>query len=226
MGFFKISKFLLILLLSLFIFTVAIDFASFDDSFYKNEFEKYGTEKNVQNASFLHKSVIDFVSGKSNALPSDFNERERQHLLDVRKLAYLLSAGIVFSIAAFSFFAYRSLRPLKRLDEKMRFIGKILLYSGLLSILISGILFLLINSDFSPFFESFHRLFFEKGTYVFDPREEIIVRLYPEGLFMDLGIRIAKAVIFLSAFASTAGIILLIKSKTKRINMPKISSKK
>ena len=65
-------------------------------------------------------------------------------------------------------------------------------------------------------FESFHGLLFEKGTYVFDPAKEMLVRLYPEQIFMDLGVRISKMVFFTSLVFIAIGIFLMVKSKKQK----------
>ncbi len=78
------------------------------------------------------------------------------------------------------------------------------------------ILFLFVHFNFSATFDSFHRLFFEKGTYVFDPSKEIIVNLYPEELFMELGIRISEFAVFASIIFILLGAILLFVQKNER----------
>ena len=69
--------------------------------------------------------------------------------------------------------------------------------------------------NFPPAFDFFHRLFFQQGTYTFDPANEVIVRLYPENLFVDLGIVISRNIMLASAAIILAGSCLLFKSKRK-----------
>ena len=95
----------------------------------------------------------------------------------------------------------------------MNFFGDVLLYGGLLTIISSAILFLLMIFDFAAAFESFHVLFFEKGSYVFDPSKEMLVRIYPEDLFMDLGLRIMKFVLLISPIITFTGKFLITKTK-------------
>ena len=95
----------------------------------------------------------------------------------------------------------------------MNFFGDVLLYGGLLTIISSAILFLLMIFDFAAAFESFHVLFFEKGSYVFDPSKEMLVRIYPEDLFMDLGLRISKIILITSILAILIGKFLIVKTK-------------
>ena len=80
MGLLNISKFLLILILPFILFLLVMNFAGFNSMFYKEKFSEY----NVGNISLFHEKVISFVAGKTSELPGEFNERERQHLADVR----------------------------------------------------------------------------------------------------------------------------------------------
>ena len=216
MKFLTISKIFLIFIFPFVLVLLALDFASFDESFYKEKFSEYGIEKNISDAVLLHEKVISFVTGESIGLPIEFNEREKQHLLDVRKLVNIFKIALYICIISFFSLIFISLKILKSKKKITNFIGNVFLFGGLLTILLAGILFFLIISDFSNTFESFHNLFFEKGTYVFNPANEIIVRIYPEQLFMDLGIRISKAVIFASLIITIIGIFLIYSSKNKK----------
>ena len=82
--------------------------------------------------------------------------------------------------------------------------------------ILAAALFLLINLDFPLTFESFHRLFFEKGTYTFDPAKEMLVNLYPEQLFMDLGIKISKWAIVAAGLLILLGAVLLFRPKKQK----------
>lgn len=206
-----------IFLLPILIFLLAGGFLAFNESFYKKEFAKYWVYDNVQNATLLHFQVLSFVQGKSAELPMQFNEREKQHLLDVRNvisaskiLAYVLVILLVL-LLYFSAFA------LKDKNKIMNFLGKSLFFGGLATVAAAGMLFLLISLNFLPTFESFHMLFFKSGTYAFDPSSELIVNLYPEGLFMDLGIRISAGAAVISLVIVMLGTYLMLRHKAKRI---------
>ena len=203
----------MIIIVPFLIFLLVADFVSFNNSFYKKGFSKYNVYKSVPQADSLHSSVINFVNGKSNDLPSVFNNREKQHLLDVRNtirnlriLLHILGVLFIFLLIFYK----------KTKKQFNNLIGQTLFFGGLLTIAVSMIIFLLINFDFSTSFESFHRLFFEKGSYLFDPTREIIVRLYPEQLFMDIGIRISKWVFALSAIFIAIGMFLIKQNKKNK----------
>ena len=211
-----LTKFLLILILPFLLFLIFFDYFSFNGSFYKERFSEYKIQQDVYNATSLHEKVINFVKGKNNELPGEFNDREKQHLLDVRKILNALTILLYILIAMFILLVMIAGFSLKVNNHIINFVGKILVFGGVLTILLAALLFFLTISDFSSTFESFHKLFFEKGTYIFDPAKEIIVRLYPEQLFMDLGLRISKGVIISSVAVILLGILLLFKSKKQK----------
>ncbi len=216
MRFINISKILIITAIPLLIFLLAANFIAFDKSFYQRKFSEYKVNENVEGAQYLHEQVISFIQGKSSGLPNGFNERERQHLLDVKGIIKISSIALYIFIAVFIILLVASAFILKVNNYIINFVGKVLLFGGILTIMLAAILFFMISFGFSATFESFHKLFFEKGTYVFDPANEMIVNLYPEQLFMDLGLKISKRVILASALVILLGIILIFMSKSKK----------
>ena len=216
MKFLALSKFLLIIILPFLLFLLVLSFTGFSDSFYRGEFSRHNVLKDVPQAASLNEKVMNFINGKSSELPKEFNEREKQHLWDVKniiKISKILLYALVilfFALLAVSF------SILKISNHITNFAGKILVFGGFLTVMLAALLFFIISSDFSSAFGSFHRLFFQKETYLFDPANEIIVSLYPEQLFMDLGTRISKFVIAASIVITLLGMLLLFKSKNKK----------
>lgn len=213
MGFLTISKFLMILILPFVLFLLVINIVGFNNSFYREKFSEYNVDENI---SSLHEKVINFVKGENQELPNEFNEREKQHLFDVRNLIGISTIMLYIFIALFVILLLASAFILKINNKIVNFVSKVMIYGGFLTVLLALILFLLINTNFSSAFESFHSLLFKKGTYVFDPAKEMIVRLYPEQLFMDLGSRISTWLIVSSIIIVLIGSFLLFKSKKQK----------
>ena len=216
MRFLTISKLLLILFLPFILFLIVLNFIGFDNLFYKEKFSEYGIRQNIPETDSLHQKVIDFIKGKANELPRQFNEREKQHLLDVRNVIKAITIALYVFIILFVILLIVSSYILKINNYIVNFVGKVLIFGGFLTIALALALFLFINYDFAKAFESFHGLFFEKGTYVFDPAKEIIVKLYPEQLFMELGVKISKWVITASVIIILLGAFLIFKSKKQK----------
>lgn len=211
-----ITKLLLILILPFLLFLLVLNFFAFYGSFYQKEFSKLGIEKEVPNAKLLHEKVIGFLKGNTDTLPNDFNQREKSHLSDVKELVRNASIIMYFLIISFVLFSVVSIRIIGNNKRSMNFIGEALLYGGLLSIIMSAALFFSVSFGFSDVFDLFHKMFFTQGTYVFDPANEIIVRLYPEQLFMDLGASIFGLFMSFSILIMLLGAFLTARSKKNK----------
>jgi integral membrane protein (TIGR01906 family) len=214
MGFLSISKAVLVLIIPFLIFLGAANLIAFDKQYYARKMPEYWT--GIPDANFLNEKTIDFIAGKSDDLPDAYNGRERQHLQDVRN-AVKISRAMLYAFALLSIsLVLASKFILKSGSHMANFTGKALAYGGILTAMLAGLLLVLISLDFASAFESFHKLFFRQGTYTFDPAKELIVNLYPEQIFMDIGLKILKWALLLSAFLATLGVFLIFKSKSKK----------
>ena len=211
-----ISKFLMIDVFPFILLLLVSSFVAFDKIFYQEKFLEHKVQQDVSEAFPLHEKVINFIKGKNNELPNEFSEREKQHLFDVRNVARISTIALYVFLILFVLLLTASSFILKVNNKIINFVSKILIFGGLLTVALSLALFLFINYNFSSTFESFHLLFFEKGTYLFDPTNEMITRLYPEQLFMDLGARISKWIITASAIIILVGALLLFKTKKQK----------
>lgn len=210
MRFISISKTALILIIPFLIFIGVASQIAFDKQFYAEKFSKYGI--NAPEAEAINDATVDFVSGKKNELPDSYNEREKQHLHDVRDFAKAGRIIFYFFAILFSSVLLASFLALKA-ENQASFLGGIIAYGGALTIGIAALLLAMAGLNFSPAFESFHKIFFEQGTYTFDPQNEVIVNLYPEKLFMDLGLRILKWVLYSSGAITIIGIFMIKRNK-------------
>ncbi|MBI2657723.1 DUF1461 domain-containing protein [Candidatus Woesearchaeota archaeon] len=221
MKFITISKFLLIIILPVLLFLLVLSLAGFNDSFFQKQFDKYGISKSIPQSGLLHEMIINFVKGNSGELPGQLNEREKEHLADVRNAVRVSTIILYILITLFVMLLIASSFVLKFNSYIMNFAGKVLVFGGFLTIVLAAALFFLIYFDFDAAFESLHVSLFRQGTYTFDPAKEMIVRLYPEELFMDLGLRISKGVFFASAAVIVIGMLLMLKSGKKDKNISK-----
>lgn len=217
MKFLTASKILMIALVPILIFLIVLNFAGFDPSFYQEKAPEYDVQNKVPEAVSLNEKVFNFIMGKSNKLPAEFNEREKQHLWDVKNIVRISTIALYAFIALFALLLIASAFILKINNHIINFMGKVLIFGGFLTVALSIALLFFINSDFAGSFESFHKLLFDKGTYIFDPAKEMIVRLYPEQFFLDIGIRVSKWIIISSAIIILLGAFLMLKSKSKKI---------
>lgn len=122
-------------------------------------------------------------------------EREREHMRDVRGVfatfAFTAVGGGVLLLAAFlasGWFGVRSRVGFwRRLAASGKAVAIVTVVGGL-----AGIVF------FDVAFELFHRLFFPPGTYLFDPRTDRLVQLFPEQFWVETTIGVGIVVTALS----------------------------
>ena len=124
------------------IFLLVFNFAAFSNSFFKNEFLKYGVYNKFSDAESMHQKVIDFIEGKSSVLPSNFNEREKEHLDDVRKVTSALTITLYIMIALFIILLIASSITLKANSYIINFIGRILMWGGIVTVALAALLLL------------------------------------------------------------------------------------
>lgn len=122
-------------------------------------------------------------------------EREREHMRDVRSVfatfALMAVGGAVLLLAAFlasGWFGVRSRAGFwRRLAASGKAVAIVTVVGGL-----AGMVF------FDVAFELFHRLFFPPGTYLFDPRTDRLVQLFPEQFWVETTIGVGIVVTVLS----------------------------
>lgn len=148
-------------------------------------------------------SVITTVEGKEKDF---FNEQDRFHMAEVRDLFIggldirLGAAAAAVLCLLFLFFS--------RADWK-----KIIPRCYQVALAIVGVLAILLGIacavDFNAVFVEFHHIFFDNDLWLFDPAEDYMIRMLPEGLFADMvariGILFVGSLLILFAFSLIAG---------------------
>lgn len=122
-------------------------------------------------------------------------DREREHMRDVRGVfaAFALTgvgaaALILVAYLASRWFGVRSRAGFwRRLAVSGKAVAMVTVVGG-----VAGMVF------FDLAFELFHRLFFPAGTYLFDPRTDRLVQLFPEQFWVETTIGVGIVVIVLS----------------------------
>jgi len=154
----------------------------------------------------LSHTMIDFLRGRATAEDlasltladgtAAVNEREVSHMQDVRYVmdglfkSAAIAAGIVLVLVLY--LLYRAER--RELASAIR--GGIWLGAIVIAAIVSASLI-----NFDVFFEAFHSLFFQSGTWLFYTQDTLI-QLYPEPFWMDavwkygVAIAIELAVLF------------------------------
>lgn len=172
-----------------------------DYRFYEKEYEKYrvADSLNMKMADIMdvtdkmmayligdrrELSVVTEVDGREQDF---FNEQDRFHMGEVRDLFlgglrirnYLLAAAALLLVLLIVWKA-----DVWKILPGAYFIA--LGVSGALTVIL-GVLF---ASNFNKYFTIFHEIFFDNDLWIFDPAEDYMIRMLPEGFFFDFVIRI------------------------------------
>jgi integral membrane protein (TIGR01906 family) len=125
------------------------------------------------------------------------NERERQHMADVRGVFVGLAVLAVASLVVL-FVAHRLLGGSARFWRAVRR-GAAGLAVGVLVVGVVGAF------AFDLAFDVFHRLFFAGGSYTFDPRTDRLVQLFPEQFWFETSLGVGALILLLCLVVSRLG---------------------
>lgn len=197
-----------------------------DYGWYQKAYEKYDVlndlEMEMKDVMYVTEEMMDYLRGNRTDLVVDtvvaeeerefFNEREKAHMVDVRNLfvggLWIRRIAILLFVAAVVALLktkadWKRLLPQSFLICLGAFIG---VTAG------AGVLFL---SDFNKYFTMFHEIFFTNDLWLLDPRTDLLIRMLPEGFFMDMVIRIGLIFLTLLLIEVVISIVVLYRYKNK-----------
>lgn len=185
-----------ILLISSFEIAMYADF-----SVYQREYEKYDVlddlDMKMEDVMYVTEEMMAYLRGDRDTLSvittvggqeqDFFNEQDRFHMGEVRDLfigGLNIRTGVVVTALICLAFLIASKACLK----------KILARSYQIALGITGAAVIFIGAaaliDFNAVFVQFHHIFFDNDLWLFDPAEDYMIRMLPEGLFADMVLRI------------------------------------
>lgn len=210
---------IVILLISSFQAAMYMDFG-----FYEKEYQKYNVlpelKMNMEDVMYVTREMMEYLKGNRENLEvittvdgerqDFFNEQDKLHMADVQRLFLggldIRFAGIIVLLICVAFLLgtkanWKYIIP-RAFQMALALVGAV-----------TGLLAFFFMRDFTAAFTKFHEIFFTNDLWIFDPAEDYMIRMLPEGLFSDFVIRIG------SIFA--CGLIVLLiasvvwKKKTK-----------
>lgn len=211
------SMFLLVIVLLLTSFQMVI-YGDPEYKFYEKEYEKYNVTQSLgmtlPDVMDVTEYMMDYLIGREDVLSIEtdvdgkhqdfFNEQDRLHMADVRKLflgglelrnVLVVSAALVLMALA-----------LMKADLK-RFLIKA--YGIAMAVFAALLVFLgaACAADFTKCFTIFHKIFFTNDLWLFDPDTDYMIRMLPEGFFSDMAVRIV--LVFAGALAVLGAAVML-----------------
>ena len=172
-----------------------------DYRFYQKEYEKYQVTESLymdmEDVMEVTSYMMDYLIGKEEVLSIEtevegrtqdfFNEQDRLHMEDVKNLflgGLKLRTVMLLLAAVLVLFLI-----LTKADLKKMLTGAYFAALGVFAILIAGLL-VSFAVDFTASFTVFHQIFFTNDLWMFDPAEDYMIRMLPEGFFYDMVMRI------------------------------------
>ena len=172
-----------------------------DFGVYEREYEKYDVlsdlDMTMEDTMYVTREMMAYLRGNRDTLSvittvegreqDFFNEQDRFHMGEVRDLFIgglniRLGAAAVAVICLLFLIATRA--DLKRILSRGYQIALIAAGAAVAALGIA------VAVDFNAVFVKFHHIFFDNDLWIFDPAEDYMIRMLPEGLFADMVIRI------------------------------------
>ena len=169
--------------------------------FYQKEYEKYQVTESLymdmEDVMEVTSYMMDYLIGKEEVLSIEtevegrtqdfFNEQDRLHMEDVKNLflgGLKLRTVMLLVAAVLVLFLILTKAELKKMLTGAYFAAL-----GVFAVLIAGLL-VSFAVDFTASFTVFHEIFFTNDLWMFDPAEDYMIRMLPEGFFYDMVMRI------------------------------------
>ena len=173
---------------------ISIDIVLYSDfSVYEEEYRKYDVlselDMTMDDVMYVTEEVMTYLRGDTDVLSvvtdiegkeqEFFNQQDRFHMEEVRALfaaGIRIRMGSCIVMAVCLIFLFITKANIIRIFARS--------YQAVLSVtvLFSAVIAVVSFIDFNKVFEIFHR--------IFDPAEDYMIRLFPEGFFADMAVRI------------------------------------
>ena len=198
-----IPAILFVLALPLFLVTASVSWAVNDPGVYQRGFAKYDISlyTGISNADLRQAGTdirhyfnssdepLALRSRVFGAEQSVFNQREVQHMLDVKRLirgvyAVAVASGIYLLATIAAGFAWR----------RRRFVGTLAwlsLWGGGLTLALVFAIGVFALTGFEALFLKFHQLSFSNDLWRLDPSTDYLVIMFPEGFWFDAAMSVA-----------------------------------
>lgn len=203
-----IRTFLLIILvitIPVLITAYAFRFTAFDEKYYFRFYEKYhiysqfGSKEEVNENTIV---LLDYLKGEDQLTTDFFNEKEKQHLADVKNIMKSL-----ITLSYVSLFLFLMIIIYFRAIRNHDLIFRGFLYGGMLTLALLGIFIALLVIDFHSVFLSFHYLFFNNNLWQLDPATDNLIVMFPNAFFYNIAVKILVSSIVTGAIFTAFGVL-------------------
>ena len=172
-----------------------------DFDVYRQEYEKYDVlsdlDMTMDDVMYVTHEMMDYLRGEGDTLSvittvegkeqDFFNEQDRFHMGEVRNLfigGLNIRIGACVAAVVCILFLIITRADIKKIQPPSNSIALGLTGAAVLLIGIAAVV------NFNGVFVQFHHIFFDNDLWIFDPAEDYMIRMLPEGLFYDMVMRI------------------------------------
>lgn len=197
---------------------VLVQFVAFDANWYKSEFEKYGIydELNMETGELgkVTDTMLDYLQGDAETLEVTaivdgetrefFNDREKEHMADVKglfdKLLTVRNAALFLFMICGIYYLF-AMRAGMRLFDYTPIPCAIV---GVLLVIAMAAVLIMSKTNFTGAFTSFHEMLFANDLWLLNPETDLLIRMLPEGFFMDTAVKMGLYLLILGFAAICA----------------------
>ncbi len=196
---------------------------------YEKTYTKYKVlddlEMEMSDTMQVTKEMMSYLRGNRANLVVDtivdgeerefFNDREKAHMVDVKNLfvgGMWLRRAAILVLALAIVLLIKTNADWKRLLPKS-FLITIGSFMGIT--LAAGVLFM---TDFHRYFMIFHEIFFTNDLWLLDPDTDLLIRMLPEGFFLDMVKRIGLIFLILMIIVLVISVVILKSIKIRKTN--------
>lgn len=172
-----------------------------DFDVYRQEYEKYDVlsdlDMTMDDVMYVTHEMMDYLRGEGDTLSvittvegkeqDFFNEQDRFHMGEVRNLfigGLNIRIGACVAAVVCILFLIITRADIKKILPRSYWIALGVTGAAVLLIGIAAVV------NFNTVFVQFHHIFFDNDLWIFDPAEDYMIRMLPEGLFYDMVMRI------------------------------------
>lgn len=204
-GFYFISMFSFVLMLTL----SSVFVVSFNESYFTKMYDKLEVAESVKVDEETLRSVnhllLDYIKGQEDSLDylvnienetvEFFNEKEKDHMVDVQVLYSnaLMIRNVSLVFAMLGLLVLYITKDYKNINLIHEILGKVLLSY----VLILGTIAIVAVLDFDFFWTSFHELVFTNDLWLLNPMTDRLIMMVPLEFFTGLVYRILGLIVVL-----------------------------
>jgi uncharacterized membrane protein len=181
----KIKKnFLIALLINFIIIFAFLNFLLYSTPFHSSLIKRYSD--NPYHLE-IDKNVTKYITGFSNELNVDFDENEKSHMADVKRLVLIEEFIFIALLIGFFILIYK------------RKIYYTCFKKASLILFLTALLSLIVSVFFNSFFILFHFVFFPQWNWEF-PASSLMIQVYQQSFFLNFFIITIIASLFITVF--------------------------